>query len=236
MPPKIKVSKDGPYLVSGNLPLDKQIIMGDETGIPAKYQQGEKYPDHENCSLFRCGATKKQPFCDGSHVAVKFDGTETSGNKPYMKMAETTHGPNLDLTDAEELCALARFCDRGETVWTLTEKSDKPANKKLAIEEACQCPAGRLVAWEKMSGKPIEPAFPPSLSVIEDAALKVSGPLWVKGNVPIEGADGTCYEVRNRVTLCRCGRSENKPFCDGSHTEIEFDDGDSAINGHKHKK
>ena len=39
---------------------------------------------------------------------------------------------------------------------------------------------------------------------------------------PIEGADGEAYEARNRVTLCRCGASNNKPFCDGKHVEINF--------------
>ena len=36
--------------------------------------------------------------------------------------------------------------------------------------------------------------------------------------------DGFAYEVRNRVTLCRCGASKNKPFCDGSHAAIKFRD------------
>jgi CDGSH-type Zn-finger protein len=39
-------------------------------------------------------------------------------------------------------------------------------------------------------------------------------------------ADGTPYETRNRVTLCRCGASARKPFCDGRHLEARFDDGD----------
>jgi CDGSH-type Zn-finger protein len=45
----------------------------------------------------------------------------------------------------------------------------------------------------------------------------VNGPLWIRGGIPVAGADGREYEVRNRVTLCRCGRSNNKPLCDGSH-------------------
>jgi CDGSH-type Zn-finger protein len=42
--------------------------------------------------------------------------------------------------------------------------------------------------------------------------------------VQVIGADGFAYEVRNRVTLCRCGASRNKPFCDGSHASIGFSD------------
>ena len=37
-------------------------------------------------------------------------------------------------------------------------------------------------------------------------------------------ADGFEYEVRNRVTLCRCGQSQNKPFCDGTHAQTKFKD------------
>ena len=65
----------------------------------------------------------------------------------------------------------------------------------------------------------VEPAFEPSIGVIRD------GPLWVRGGISVESADGFTYEIRNRVTLCRCGHSSNKPFCDGSHSDVGFRDG-----------
>ncbi|HEY2476158.1 MAG TPA: CDGSH iron-sulfur domain-containing protein [Candidatus Cybelea sp.] len=71
----------------------------------------------------------------------------------------------------------------------------------------------------------LEPRLEPSISLIEDPAMKCSGPLWVRGGVRIEGAGGQEFEVRNRVTLCRCGASQNKPFCDGTHADIGFNDG-----------
>ncbi|MFE2733740.1 CDGSH iron-sulfur domain-containing protein [Streptomyces sp. NPDC059349] len=46
----------------------------------------------------------------------------------------------------------------------------------------------------------------------------------MRGGIPVTAADGTPYEVRNRVTLCRCGASRNKPFCDGTHASIGFKD------------
>ena len=64
--------------------------------------------------------------------------------------------------------------------------------------------------------------FVPSIGLVDDAPEGVAGPIWVRGGIPITGADGTTYEVRNRVTLCRCGASQNKPFCDGSHVSIRF--------------
>lgn len=75
-----------------------------------------------------------------------------------------------------------------------------------------------------MTGESIEPKYEPAVVLIEDPGKGCSGPLWVRGGVQIVGADGFAYEVRNRVTLCRCGASQNKPFCDGSHASIGFDD------------
>jgi len=53
--------------------------------------------------------------------------------------------------------------------------------------------------------------------LIEDPSQGVSGPLWLRGGIALLAADGFAYEIRNRMTLCRCGASSNKPFCDGSH-------------------
>jgi len=217
---KITVSKNGPYLVSGSIPLSEEIIICDKNDIPAKWGKEKTFLLQEKYALCRCGKSNNKPFCDGSHIKASFDGTETASKKPYLERAEKTSGPGLDLTDCEDLCAIARFCHRAGDAWTLTEDSADPKAKQTAIEEACDCPGGRLVAWDKKTGQPIEPKFEPSISVVEDSCKKVSGPLWVKGGIPVESSDGTQYEIRNRVTLCRCGASKNKPFCDGSHCSI----------------
>jgi len=52
----------------------------------------------------------------------------------------------------------------------------------------------------------------------------ISSAIWVKGGIPIQSSKGFVYEIRNRVTLCRCGKSANKPFCDGTHVKIRFRD------------
>jgi len=163
--------------------------------------------------------TKDPPFCDGAHTKARWDATERASRVPYLEQAERIEGPALDLTDAEELCASARFCHRAGGTWNLTVYSDDPESRRIAIEEACNCPAGRLVAWEKGTGRAIEPDLDPSIGLIEDLQAGVSGPIWVRGGIPVEAADGTVYEARNRVTLCRCGRSGNMPLCDGSHMD-----------------
>lgn len=55
--------------------------------------------------------------------------------------------------------------------------------------------------------------------------MGASGPIWLKGDIDLESEDGTKYEKRSRVTLCRCGKSMNKPFCDGTHIDCSFNDG-----------
>jgi CDGSH-type Zn-finger protein len=222
---KIKIEKDGPYHVSGNIPLGKEFVVPDSNNDPLRWQKGEDCKVEEEYSLCRCGNSKNKPFCDGAHKKEGFDGTETASKESYLDQAETIEGPEIDLKDATNLCSRGRFCHRHGGTWDLTTKSDNPKAKEIAIEEACNCPSGRLTEIDKKTGKAIEPEFDPSISLIEDIPAEVSGPLWVKGGIPIESSDGSTYEVRNRQTICRCGKSCNKPFCDGSHIEAKFNDG-----------
>jgi len=215
--PQVKITKNGPYIISGRIPLTDQIIIVNEDGIPVEWRTGKKYPTQEKCGLCRCGNSKNKPYCDGTHIKIDFDGTETANTRPYIELAKVMDGPELKLTDLEDLCASARFCHRAGEIWTLIPKSNQPEARKIAIEEACNCPSGRLVVWDKKTNKPIEPNFEKAIGLIEDPQLACSGPIWVQGGIQITSTDGLPYEVRNRVTLCRCGKSTIKPFCDSSH-------------------
>ena len=101
--------------------------------------------------------------------------------------------------------------------------------KDIAIKTASNCPSGRLVVHDKKTKKPYEKNFEPSIDLIEDPQAEVSGGIWLKGGIELESADGSKYETRNRMTLCRCGKSNNKPFCDGLHLNIKFNDGDESL-------
>ena len=193
-----------------------------------EWMAGEAYPEQVSYSLCRCGASKNKPYCDGTHVTVKFDGTETARRESYVSCAETIEGPVTNMTDYTDLCASARFCDSAGGAWNLVGQSGyEKANAEL-IRQCQHCPSGRLVAWDKKTGKPIEKKLEPSIALIQDPYMECSGPIWVKGGIPIESSDGEEYEARNRVTLCRCGGSHNKPFCDGAHTAIKFRDNDTS--------
>ena len=218
---KIKILKNGPYIVMGNVPLFEKIIV--PKGKINVFKDGRELPQAEEYALCRCGESKNAPFCDGSHDKVGFDGTERASREKFEDRAELLEGPDLDLLD-DNRCAFARFCHREDgKVWELTENSNNPKYREEAIIAASECPAGRLVAYDK-TGKAIEPEYEPSIEILQDPEKEASGPIFVKGNIPIESSEGYTYEIRNRVTLCRCGKSRNRPFCDATHISINYTD------------
>ena len=81
-----------------------------------------------------------------------------------------------------------------------------------------QCPSGALSYYMNQEGSPLEK---PEVEAI-NVKITGGGPIIVRGEVKITHKDGT-EELRKNVALCRCGQSANKPFCDGSHHKIEFD-------------
>jgi CDGSH-type Zn-finger protein len=222
--PRVVVSKNGPYLVSGSVPLSRQTIVADQEGGSEQWREGAAFPAQQSYALCRCGHSATKPFCDGTHKKIGFDGTETASREPYHQQAQLTEGPALALSDVESLCAFARFCDPHGQVWSQVGRSDDAEVRATFVRQVNDCPSGRLVAWDRATGKPVEHHLPVSIGVIEDPPEGVSGPLWLRGGIPVTAADGYSYEVRNRVTLCRCGASRHKPFCDGTHAAIKFRD------------
>lgn len=221
----VTISKDGPYLVSGGVPLGILSIGTDAQGGSDRWVEGRSFSVQTQYALCRCGRSANKPFCDGSHARVGFEGTETASREPYFRQAQRMDGPTMALTDAKSLCAFGRFCDPHGQVWNQVERTDDAGVRANFVRQVGDCPSGRLVAWDLRTGEPVEPELPISIGVIEDPAQRCSGPLWLRGGIPVVSADGFHYEVRNRVTLCRCGQSKNKPFCDGTHAAIKFHDG-----------
>src|ERR1700691_139636 len=89
---KVQIAKDGPYLVSGGLPLLTETIGANREGDSVKWKPGPEYPPKANYALCRCGQSAQKPFCDGSHAAAKFDGSETASREPYRAQAKLIEG------------------------------------------------------------------------------------------------------------------------------------------------
>ena len=231
--PRIKIMKDGPYIVTGGVPLSEDAIVVGDDRHHMEYRRMRDFDVQETYSLCRCGHSSTMPFCDGSHARTHFHGAEVASEESYLDRADVYPGPKLYLFD-DNRCAYARFCHRRHgDVWTLTENSELPGIKDEAIEASWDCPTGRLVHVDPRTQEVFEEAFDPSIVILEDVEEESSGPLFVRGGIPLEGSDGVEYEQRNRYALCRCGHSRNMPFCDAMHISFGFNDGSQAFEGRR---
>jgi CDGSH-type Zn-finger protein len=216
--PLITVTTDGPYRVEGGLPLVRTAITQTEHGEPVEWAEGPEFERLETYELCRCGQSSRKPYCDRTHERIGFDGTETADRGPSEARRAVFDGDGLTLTDDVTLCSSAGFCtNRFTNVWRMVEEASDPEVRTRIAEMVSRCPSGRL-QYSLNDREPIEPELTQSVGVEPD------GPYRVMGRVLIVSDDGTEWEVRNRVTLCRCGASSNKPFCDGTHKRIGFRD------------
>jgi CDGSH-type Zn-finger protein len=172
--------------------------------------------DHDSTYyLCRCGKSADKPFCDGSHAFELFDGAETASDNSFDERVETYVGVGITIRKDGELCQHAQFCKFAETNWfELIPETGDTSRRSQLVAMIERCPSGAL-AYE-IEGERIEAPLRSEIAAVVD------GPLFVSGEIPIERSDGKFLETRNRVVLCRCGGSDNKPLCDGSHIESGF--------------
>ncbi len=216
---RITVRKNGPYVVEGAVPLARKSIVYSELHEAMSWRKDAELEAEPLYRLCRCGESKHKPYCDGSHARIGFDGTETAPVEPSAERRARVEGTRITVTDDQVLCSRAGFCsNRVEKVWNVLERSADSRARFEVIQRVERCPSGRL-AYELESGSPIEPDLPIAIAVTRD------GPYWVTGGIPVTLSDGRRLETRNRVELCRCGKSSNKPFCDGTHLSVKFSEG-----------
>ena len=228
----ITIVEDGPYIVKGGIPLSEDAVVTAPEGGHMQYNRIKDYGVSGEYRLCRCGASSHKPFCDGAHGAVGFDGTEAASRAPFDERADTYEGPALRLLD-DNRCAFTRLCHRREgDVWQLTEEGGSELAQE-AVAASWHCPTGRLEHHDRATGEACEQAFEPSLIILQDPQKHASGPIFVRGGIPLIGADGHEYEQRNRYALCRCGSSASKPFCDAMHVTMGFSDGSAALEGQR---
>ena len=213
--PSIKVQPNGPYVVSGGVPLRRKEPVMSEHGEPLTWKTGEVIDDGVAYALCRCGGSANKPYCDGAHADNGFDGTETASTDSYAETASSLGGTGLEIHDDRAICVHAGFCGNKVTnVWKMAADTGDSRVRAQAMAMIERCPSGALTF--AVDSDEVEPDLPAEISILPD------GPLWVSGEIPTARSDGEPMETRNRVTLCRCGASANKPLCDGSHTEAGF--------------
>lgn len=215
---RIEVTEDGPYLVKGGVPLVRIEKVETEQREPVDWHVSEELDASEDYALCRCGHSENKPFCSGMHGQVGFDGTETAPADGYADRSKELGGTDVTVFDDRGICSHAGFCaNRVTNVWKAAGAiDDDPELRQQIVDMVGRCPSGALTL--KVAGQDAEPEREIRVAVQKD------GPLLVTGGISVQRADGEGFEIRNRVALCRCGHSSNKPLCDGSHAEAGFED------------
>ncbi|MFQ6103044.1 MAG: CDGSH iron-sulfur domain-containing protein [Candidatus Glassbacteria bacterium] len=203
--PWIIFNKYSPYMV-----VDCKVM---------KNSKGENVPLAPVSSLCRCGASGHKPYCDGTHSKIGFVGEKDPDRVPD-RLKEYT-GKDITIIDNRGVCSHSEECIKN--LGSVFRKDRRPwiepdaATVKDIVGTIEKCPSGALsykIGEKHYKDLDREPAI----------LVSKNGPLEVVGGIELKDDMGSKPESREHYTLCRCGASKNKPFCDGAHHEIGFRD------------
>lgn len=173
----------------------------------------------ETMALCRCGASANKPYCDGTHAKIGFSSDKLEERSEDRN--ESYQGTKISIHDNRSICAHAGACTDGlPSVFRMKQEPWIDADA-AGIEEIIavieSCPSGAL-SYSVDDLEPSDKGENPAVYIAPNGPYVVSGGDGLLDTVWGEGAS------KNKYTLCRCGASKNKPFCDGSHWAIEFKD------------
>ena len=170
-------------------------------------------------ALCRCGGSKNKPFCDGTHSTIGFSDRRPADGADNRR--ESYRGKRITIFDNRAICAHAGFCTDGlKKVFRMRAEPWIDADG-AAVDEIVatirKCPSGAL-SYAIDGEEAAPPVRAPQVLVTDNGPYAVSGGIEL---IAVQFGDGAS---REHYTLCRCGASANKPFCDGSHWRVEFRD------------
>ena len=165
-------------------------------------------------SLCRCGYSACRPACDGSHAKVGFVGEK--GDDRVPDRLREYKGKNITIHDNRGVCSHDGSCVRLlPSVFRMKERPwiDPDAAEVADIIAVIEkCPSGAL-SYTIGSRRYQDLDQKPSITAVDN------GPLEVRGGIVLKDDMGSKPECSEHYTLCACGKSKNRPFCDGSHIE-----------------
>jgi CDGSH-type Zn-finger protein/truncated hemoglobin YjbI len=215
LPPRIVVAEDGPYLITNAAAV--RTHLGEPLRVPPQL------------ALCRCGESGDKPFCDGSHSRASFSGAKDPERVPDRRDAYP--GTQVTVFDNRGICQHSGLCtDRLPTVFrTDAEPFVAPSGGRMdeIVRAVRDCPSGALsLAFDGSEARDLAEWHGARQPAVE---VSLDGPYRVTGGIPLGDATGkeirrASGSSREHYALCRCGHSQNKPFCSGMHWYVQFRD------------
>ena len=202
---RITSSPNGPYIVNN---LEK-----------LHNSKGEQLQTKNVIALCRCGGSANKPFCDGTHAKIGFSDGKLEGRAEDKR--DDYVGAEITIHDNRGICAHAGLCTDGLPKVFLYGKEPwidpNGATSEEIVRTIEKCPSGAL-SYSIEGVEHRDQNRRPEITVAKNGPYVVTGGSELAGVIRGQGASEECY------TLCRCGGSKNKPFCDGTHWSIKFQD------------
>ena len=203
--PTITCRLNGPYLVRG-----LEILQD---------ARGDRLEAKPVMALCRCGGSASKPFCDGTHQKNGFSGARLVDGSTDRR--ESYAADKITIHDNRSICAHSAHCTDG--LASVFKYRGEPwidpqgATAEAIIETVRRCPSGAL-SYSLDGVEAQTQTREPSITVTKDGPYAIVGGVQLLEQAWGQGAATEHY------TLCRCGGSKNKPFCDGAHASIGFKD------------
>jgi len=219
--PTIRLAPHGPYVVSDTANLFTHL--------------GERLPSRPLLALCRCGESDSRPCCDGACARIGFD-TDKDPNR-VADQRDTYVGQQVTVFDNRGICQHSGYCtDRLASVFHLgQEPFVAPSGGRMdeIIRAVRDYPSGALsYALDTVEARgQVDHAGgrEPAIEVSKDGPYRITGGIaLVEGDGEGEGEGAEVTRNQGASTehyaLCRCGHSQNKPFCSGMHFYVGFAD------------
>lgn len=189
--------------------------------------KGEQIPTRPQMALCRCGGSANKPFCDGTHARNGFSSHKEPDRVPDKR--DTYDGKEVTVLDNRGICAHSGFCtDNLPSVFHVGKDpfvDPNGAGREEIITRVRSCPSGALsYALDGLERRDdVDQDREPTITVSKDGPYRITGGIELhdeQGN-DVPRAQGSS---REHYSLCRCGKSKNKPFCSGMHWYVNFHD------------
>jgi CDGSH-type Zn-finger protein/truncated hemoglobin YjbI len=209
----IQASVNGPYLVTNIDTLRNWL--------------GEVIPARPQMALCRCGNSANKPFCDGTHARIDFTGQKDPKRVPDRR--DTYVGTAVTIFDNRGICAHSGFCtDRLSSAFHAGKEpfvTPSAARMDDLVRAVRSCPSGALsyAIGDTEARNQVDQTREPAIEVSKDGPYRITGGIEIKDGQGHDEVRVTGYS-KEHYSLCRCGHSQNKPFCSGMHWYVNFHD------------